>query len=163
MRRREGRPAPPGPASQLRATSQDRHYLGICCRVKASRTGVVQPAGLSAQAGWRSGLPAVRQHALRGRGPHLPAGPGGQDVSGAHQPPPTKPAPATPRDPRERSLAAQGERSEKPVAGTDAVAQADLPGPPRRPHPRAVTGTNSADRPIPSLVGRRLWTLRRPT
>jgi hypothetical protein len=32
------------------------------------------------------------------------------------------------RDPRERSLAAQGERSEKPVAGTDAVAQADLPG-----------------------------------
>jgi hypothetical protein len=32
------------------------------------------------------------------------------------------------RNLRERSLAAQGERSEKPVAGTDAVAQADLPG-----------------------------------
>jgi hypothetical protein len=37
------------------------------------------------------------------------------------------------RDQRERSMAAQGERSEKPVAGTDAAAHCDPPGPARRP------------------------------
>jgi hypothetical protein len=46
----------------------------------------------------------------------------------------------------ERSLAAQGERSERPVAGTDAAAQADQPEQGRRPSAPVAIGTSSSGR-----------------
>ncbi len=89
---------------------------------------------------------AGQEGAVQGRGPHLPADPGGQDVfrrgpsqgSGRrrrHHPGATRrsatPKPARPSPRREkRSLPARVERSERPVAGPGITAHPDHAGRP---------------------------------
>jgi hypothetical protein len=99
--------------------------------VQASRCRSCEK-GLDARAGRHGGLPAVRPSALRGRGPHHRTAraakmfPRGRKTSAGEA------GTRNARDPGRRSWAARGERSERPVAGTDAAAQADRAGRPAR-------------------------------
>ena len=84
---------------------------------------------------WRPGglrCPSRRSGARdAGDGARTPGGPGRPrcfPAGGPKKAAPAKPVPAGLAAAGERSVAARGERSESPVAGTEAAAQADQPG-----------------------------------
>jgi hypothetical protein len=79
-------------------------------------------AGPSRQSGASAVQEGARQAGRPGRGKMFPAGPKRQDSAGAAGTNSRRPAPG------KDLWSAWGERSERPVAGTDEAAQADKPG-----------------------------------
>jgi hypothetical protein len=128
-RRREGRPAPAMACSAPAGTGPDRHRAWAADTAHASRTasrraGALKGPGRAARwpPGGQAASAAQEGARITGRPGRARCFPGGHKDSAGEAGTSTRPRPG------KRSLTARGERSERPVAGTDEAAQADPAG-----------------------------------